>query len=68
MEMNSCSLGWTLIWTSFWVEMTSKYEIKNRGRLGDSPTDVQNIDVLGRMVRLHSRRNFRGKEMRDIGT
>ena len=30
------------------------YEIKIRGRLGTGPTDVQSIDVLGRVVRLHS--------------
>lgn len=28
------------------------YEIKNRGRLGSGPKDVQEIDILGRMVRL----------------
>ena len=29
------------------------YEIKNRGRLGNGPGDVQEIDILGRTVRLH---------------
>ena len=27
------------------MELTSMYEIKNRERLGNGPTDVQNIDV-----------------------
>ena len=50
--------GTDVDWDFILVEMTSKDEIKNRGRLGNGPTDAQNIDVLGRMVRLHSRRNF----------
>ncbi len=29
------------------------YEIKNRGRLGSGSKDVSEIDILGRLVRLH---------------
>ena len=31
------------------------YEIKNRGRLGSCPKDIQEIDILGRVVQLHVR-------------
>ncbi len=33
--------------------MAANYEIKNRGRLGSGPSDVQGIDILGRGVKLH---------------
>lgn len=33
--------------------LKSKYELKNRGRLGSSESDVRNIDILGRVIELH---------------
>ena len=32
----------------------NNYEIKNRGRLGGGPGDVQETDILGRVVSLHA--------------
>ena len=52
---------------SILVELTSKYEISNRGRLENGPTDAQNIDVLGRVVRLQSS-EYSVIPVRDIGT
>ena len=34
--------------------LQDNYEIKNRGRLGGGPKDVQDIVILGRIVKLHS--------------
>ena len=32
--------------------LRSRYEVKNRGRLGTGPKDVREIDMLGRIIRV----------------
>ena len=34
-------------------ELMKKYEIKDRGRLGFGQADVREIDILGRVLKLH---------------
>ena len=46
--------------------LAETYEIKNRGGLGSGPRGVRQIDILGRIVKLHEWA-YRGRQIRGTG-